>query len=131
MKGTLIRIDAEGNKTYFRVENEIGPTVEDLKKAVGGSFANCQCLYEGVKRTAWVDENGNSKGLRVNPIAARLVQEAYPKGCETNLILGNFVIFVPDEVSSQVARQREFARMAAARDRGLKRPRGLDLGEDA
>jgi hypothetical protein len=101
-KGYLVKVDHEGTITRTRIDRVTGPTVKEIQDQLGGYFAQIGVLFEGSQRTAYIDEDAKlpkrGKPLPpVNPYATRMVQEYYADRGKTVDILGNIVIWIPDE----------------------------------
>jgi len=99
--GKLIRLDVDGKKTET-ITIDWNPTMEELQKAVGGYVNSLVINYEGIRRQAYVDEEGGfgpgCKGLPVNEEATRLWHAANPLQVGRNVIRGPMAIWIPDEV---------------------------------
>lgn len=97
--GILVKIDPIGNITRRRIERKAGPTMEEIRDMVGSYYAQIGVIHEGKKCTAYIDEDAKIKRLPppVNAFATRMVQEYYAEGGKTVDILGNIVVWIPDE----------------------------------
>lgn len=99
--GTLVKIEPTGTITRIRCESKAGPTHVELQDAVGGYYAKIGVVYEGKKRVGHIDEDAKMKAPArrppLNPLATRMVQEYYADGGMTVDILGNLVVWIPDE----------------------------------
>lgn len=96
-KGTLVTFTPEGKRTDKRIDRLAGPNVEEISKSIGdGHFIGMEVLFEGKKRVAYVDEDGDPKKMTVNPYATNYVQEANPLR-KTVCIRGPIAIWLPDD----------------------------------
>lgn len=97
--GTLVKIPPVGEVIRTRIERKTGPTMEEIRDQVGGYYEQIGVIFGGEKRTAYIDEDARIKRQPppVNEIATRMVQAFYADRGRTVDILGNIVIWVPNE----------------------------------
>jgi len=94
MSGTILTIKPDGETVEKKITRGGTASYEDLREAVGGYIERVRIRYNGIRRDAYVDEEGLSKtGMVFNPQATVLVSEA--RGVYTP-ILGPIVIWIPD-----------------------------------
>jgi hypothetical protein len=94
MSGTILIIHPDGKNEERRITKTSTAKLEDLQAAVGGYIERCRIKYNGVRRDAYVDEEGSFKPhLNVNPIATGLVSES--RGVYTPIV-GPIAIWIPD-----------------------------------
>lgn len=97
--GYLVRIAVDGTVTRIRIARKTGPTVEQIQTSIDGKhFARLGVVYEGQRRTAYVDEDAKMMKTPppVNSEATRMLQEFYAGQAKTVDILGTISVWVPD-----------------------------------
>jgi hypothetical protein len=95
-KGRLIIVTPDNDlrgQDYER-DDEDNPDLKTLQEIVGGCIESLYVELEGIRRRAFVNENGQRLGLRVN-VAGSLLAEA-TGFTAYGPILGNLVVLIPD-----------------------------------
>lgn len=93
MSGKLVVIHPSGMVTEHPYEKSGAPDWVALKGLVGGYIERVRVRYEGKVRDAYVNENGISEGLPLNPHGAAILAAPFTPGTE---IVGPLVVWVPN-----------------------------------
>jgi hypothetical protein len=90
MSGTLVKLHTDGTITRHEITGGCA-SLKQLQDLVGGYVTLVHVMWEGKSRHAYVDEDGESKGLEFNDYASTAFLEAdghHP-------LVGPMVVWVP------------------------------------
>jgi hypothetical protein len=103
MSGLMVILRADGAEHRIEVANLKEPSLQVLQRAVGGYIEPVVVLWEGIRRQAYVNEDGISKRLPPNTRATTAYHAAMRENHRpfASTLLGDVVIWIPDLKETQ------------------------------